>query len=51
MFSEFSTGICKLQPLNLCLTYQGTVGVIKKLSEKYDEEAKAWATTLESEME
>ena len=40
-----------LQPLNLCLTYQGTANVIKKLSETYDAEAKEWASTLESTME
>ena len=40
-----------LQPLNLCLTYQGTANVIKKLSENYDAEAKEWASTLESTME
>ena len=40
-----------LQPLNICLTYQGTAGIIKKISENYDEKVKKWASTLESKME
>ena len=40
-----------LQPLNVCLTYQGTANIVKKISQDYDAEVREWAKTLESNME
>ena len=40
-----------LQPLNICLTHQGTANIIKKISQDYDAEVREWAKKLESIME
>ena len=40
-----------LQPLNVCLTYQGTANIVKKISQDYDAEVREWAKNLESNME
>lgn len=40
-----------LQPLNLCLTYQGTAKIVKKISQEYDAVVREWAKNLESTME
>ena len=39
-----------LQPLNVCLTYQGTTNIVKKISQDYDAEVREWAKNLESNM-
>lgn len=40
-----------LQPLNVCLTHQGTANIIKRISQDYDAEVREWAKKLESIME
>ena len=40
-----------LQPLNVCLTYQGTANIVHKISKDYDAEVKEWAGNLELIME
>lgn len=40
-----------LQPLNICLTYQGTANIVNKISTDHDEEVKEWVHKLESQMQ
>ena len=39
-----------LQPLNVCLSFQGTVNIIDKLSEDHDIEVQMWSDELLKEM-
>ena len=37
--------------MNICLTYQSTANIVKKVSTDYDAEVKEWACRLKTQME
>lgn len=39
-----------LQPLNVCLSYQGTLNLIAQLSEDHDIEVQEWADEIKNNM-
>ena len=40
-----------LQPLNVCLTHEGTINIVNKLSEDHDVEVQYWCDELTSLIE
>ena len=40
-----------LQPLNVCMSYQGTLIIVEKISEDHDKDVQFWADKMKEKIE